>query len=409
MQTKYFISLVFLFSFLLHAESFEEFQKNHNDAIQKEQDSFQTYKKNLDAEFNAYVKEINEAYAQYKQEINTYWKEPKLSSKKDWVKYTKDKKTRTTVGFETNTIVLETIATSAKEAELQLKKALARVAVDDMKSAIKSDELQQKIAKIEKKNKKLTIDKPLKNELILAPVLFKKPPTKKKIIQYVNKEVKPKKIVVKKSKIHNAKVYSLTVKLPSNTMIKRSKTYEANVRKNAKRFDLPVALVFAIMHTESSFNPFAKSHIPAYGLMQIVPRSAGIDSYVFLHKKKKIPTANYLYDSANNIEMGSAYLHILYYRYLKSVKNPTSRLYCAIAGYNTGAGNVAYAFIGNNSVKKASKKINRMSSQEVYDYLIKNLKYEEARHYLERVSKRINSYKQVYKSNDLIFFTAKKS
>ncbi len=407
MRTKYLIFLVF--SFLLHAESFEEFKKQHNTTIQKEQDSFKIYKKNLNAEFNAYVKEINEAYIQYKKELNTYWKNPKLSSQKDWVKYTKDKKTRTTVGFDTNTIVLETIATSPKEAELQLKKALARVAVDDMKSAIKSDELQQKIAKIEKKNKKLTIDAPLKNELILTPILFKKPPTKKKIIQYVNKKVKPKKITVKKSKIHNAKIYSLTVRLPSDTMIKRSKTYEKNVRRNAKRFDLPVALVFAIMHTESSFNPFAKSHIPAYGLMQIVPRSAGIDSYVFLHKKRKIPTANYLYNSANNIEMGSAYLHILYYRYLKSVKDPTSRLYCTIAGYNTGAGNIAYAFIGNNNIKKASKKINKMSSQEVYNHLLHHLKYEEARNYLKRVSKRINSYKQVYKTNDFIFFTANKS
>jgi membrane-bound lytic murein transglycosylase C len=409
MKTQYLIFLIFIFSTVLNAESFEEFKKANSNASKKEQRAFADYKKNLNTEFDAYVKEINEAYDDYKKELSTYWKNPKLSTQKDWVKYTKDKKTRTTVEFDKNTIVLETIAKSKKEAQLKLKKALATVSVDDTKSALKNDELHQKISKIEKQNKKLIVDKPIKKELILAPIIFKKPPTKEKIIEYVNKKVIPKKIEVKKSKIDNAKIYSISIKLPSNAMIKRSKTYENTVRKNAKRFNLPVSLVFAIMHTESSFNPFAKSHIPAYGLMQIVPRSAGIDSYVFLHKKRKMPSANYLYNSENNIEMGSAYLHILYYRYLKYINNPTSRLYCTIAAYNTGAGNVAYAFVGNNNVKKAAKKINRISSKKVYNHLITHLKYDEARNYLKRVSRRISSYKQVYKSNDLIFFSTKKS
>jgi membrane-bound lytic murein transglycosylase C len=409
MKTQYLIFLIFIFSTVLNAESFEEFKKANSNASKKEQRAFADYKKNLNTEFDAYVKEINKAYDDYKKELSTYWKNPKLSTQKDWVKYTKDKKTRTTVEFDKNTIVLETIAKSKKEAQLKLKKALATVSVDDTKSALKNDELHQKISKIEKQNKKLIVDKPIKKELILAPIIFKKPPTKEKIIEYVNKKVIPKKIEVKKSKIDNAKIYSISIKLPSNAMIKRSKTYENTVRKNAKRFNLPVSLVFAIMHTESSFNPFAKSHIPAYGLMQIVPRSAGIDSYVFLHKKRKIPSANYLYNSENNIEMGSAYLHILYYRYLKYINNPTSRLYCTIAAYNTGAGNVAYAFVGNNNVKKAAKKINRISSKKVYNHLITHLKYDEARNYLKRVSRRISSYKQVYKSNDLIFFSTKKS
>lgn len=398
-----------LLPFMLHSESFEDFKKEQKSASIKETANFKQYKKNLEAEFNNYVKEINQAYKDYQKELDEYWKDPKLSTKKDWVNYTKDKKTRTTVGFDTNTIVLETIASSAKEAENRLKKALATVVVEDTKSALKRDALQQRITKIEKKNHKLTITKPIKSEPILAPVVFKKPPTKKRVIRYVNKEVKAKKIMVKPSKIHNTKVYSVTVKLPSDTMLKRSKTFEKSVRKNAKRFDLPVSLVFAIMHTESSFNPFATSHIPAYGLMQIVPRSAGIDSYEFLYKKKKIPTSSYLYDSANNIEMGSAYLHILYYRYLGKISNPTSRLYCTIAAYNTGAGNVAYAFSGNHSVQQAAKKINDMNSQDVYDYLIAHLKYDEARNYLKHVSNRVNSYKRVYKSNYLVYIKPKTS
>ena len=151
------------------------------------------------------------------------------------------------------------------------------------------------------------------------------------------------------------------------------------------------------MHSESSFNPMARSHIPAFGLMQIVPRSAGIDSYKFLYKKRRLVSASYLYNTKQNIEMGSAYFHILYYRYLSSIKNPKSRLYCAIAGYNTGAGNIAWAFTHKTNVKKAAKIINTMSPKEVYKHLQKNLKYDEPKHYLKRVSERSIRYKELYR------------
>ena len=70
---------------------------------------------------------------------------------------------------------------------------------------------------------------------------------------------------------------------------------------------IPQELIYAIMESESSFNPMARSNIPAYGLMQIVPRSAGIDAYNFLYKEKKLLSSRYLYNPSNNIKMGTAY------------------------------------------------------------------------------------------------------
>jgi membrane-bound lytic murein transglycosylase C len=151
------------------------------------------------------------------------------------------------------------------------------------------------------------------------------------------------------------------------------------------------------MHTESCFNPRARSYVPAYGLMQIVPHTAGVDSYKFLYKIKKIPSSTYLYNSTNNIKLGSAYLHILYYNYLKDIKNPISRLYCTIAAYNTGAGNVAWAFTHKYNVKKASKIINKLTPNEVYQKLLQNLKYDEPKHYLKKVTKRMDIYHKLYK------------
>ena len=121
------------------------------------------------------------------------------------------------------------------------------------------------------------------------------------------------------------------------------------------------------------------------------------DSYRLLHKKDGMPSATYLYNGKNNIEMGSAYLYILYYRYLKKIKDPQSRLYCAIAAYNTGAGNIAWAFTKTHNMNKAAPKINALSSDEVYEKLLKDLKYDEPKHYLKRVTKRMKVYKVAYK------------
>mgnify|MGYP000229736931 CR=1 FL=1 len=83
--------------------------------------------------------------------------------------------------------------------------------------------------------------------------------------------------------------------------------------------------------------------------------------------------------------------------YLKKIKNPESRLYCTIAAYNTGAGNIAWAFTRRNNVSMAAYKINAMEPEQVYNHLLSNLKYDEPKHYLKRVRTRMGSYKKAYK------------
>lgn len=78
------------------------------------------------------------------------------------------------------------------------------------------------------------------------------------------------------------------------------------------------------------------------------------------------------------------------------MKNSTSRLYCSIAGYNTGAGNVAYAFNKSGgkrySVQNALPVINSMTPQQVYDHLKKNLRFDEAKKYIVNVSTKMKDY-----------------
>jgi len=187
------------------------------------------------------------------------------------------------------------------------------------------------------------------------------------------------------------KVVKLTFKIPEKLSDKAAR-YSARVQQIATKEDIPVSLVFAVIETESNFNPLAKSHIPAYGLMQIVPVSAGKDASKYLFGKEKVLSPSYLYNSDNNIAIGGAYLHILYHRYLSKIDDSTSRLFCTIAAYNTGAGNVARSFTGSSNINKASEKINTMSANEVYRHLRKNLPHDETKKYIKRVATRLAKY-----------------
>ncbi len=356
---------------------------------------FQSMKSAQNSSFATYKKNQEKAYASYKDELKKFWNRPELSSKKKWVSYSNDKKSRSKVDFEKNEIVIEVIAENTNEANAKLVDRITYAVSKDTKAVVESDELQKKLASI--KPPRGVITSKIDSKPILSTVLFKIQPTKNEIQTYASKAIKENKVSVSGSKYGHEKVYKVTISLPADTILKRSQVYKDEIIKNANRFDIPVPLVFAIMQTESDFNPFAKSHIPAFGLMQIVPHSAGKDVYRYLYKKKGMPSSSYLYNSDNNIEMGSTYLYILYYRYLKKIKNPESRLYCTIAAYNTGAGNIAWAFTRSNNMNRAAPKINAMNPDKVYKHLLGNLKYDEPKHYLKRVKKRMSAYRNAYK------------
>lgn len=191
----------------------------------------------------------------------------------------------------------------------------------------------------------------------------------------------------------SAKIVEYKTKIPSTAVSKRAQNYMPYIYAESEKRQLPAPLVLAIMHTESHFNPKAKSHVPAYGLMQIVPTTAGHDVNKLYRGKDKPMKENELYNPKINIETGTAYLKILESRYLRGIDNPQSAIYAIIAAYNTGSGNVAKAF-GERSVRAAVKKINTMSSEQVYKHLLANLPYKETRNYLKKVNKAMQSYQQ---------------
>ena len=372
-----------LYNTILFADTFNDFQKQQTK-------NYSDYKKINEEKFTAYKQAYNDAFKEFSIEINEKWPQITntidMTTKNKFVQYSEDLNTKQVINYEKKTISLEVIAKTEEEARKRIESMFVDLVNEDVEEAAKKDILENKIAK-----KLNTTREPVKSKQKLISDIIT---TQEKI--KIQEELKNKNLIVIE---HEGKfIYKANVKMPKDSIIRKAKLFKEDVLKNANIQQVPASLIYAIIHSESSFNPMARSHIPAFGLMQIVPKSAGIDSYQYLYNEKKVLSSNYLYNSRQNITIGSAYLHILYYRYLKKIEDPQSRLYCSIAAYNTGAGNVARTFIGNANINLASLMINKMSSEEVYKKLISSLPYNETRIYLKKVNDRVSAYNTLLKT-----------
>lgn len=411
-------------------------------------DEFERWKCEEEAEFQGWKEEYFAELEAYKNRVLDVWDEAEITDKTNWVEYSDDLKTKKVVDYENNEIRISIADSETPPTEAEIQKYVEDIISTTPNQARKKDPVLNAIGGGEASNdaasntsllvelsqsEDLTPEpkpevtpapqtkpqtkspepapvQPVKVETPAAPKPVAE--TKKRSEKLVSKpKAKPsaKKpasasavaaklasnaVVAAAKPAKKGKVTTITVKLPSDATYNRARQYEKDVAKRAAENKLEPSLVYAIMHTESAFNPMARSGVPAFGLMQIVPGSAGKDVTQRWYGKAKLLKPKELYDSKTNIRAGTTYLNILYYSYLKGIKDPTSRKYCAIAAYNTGAGNVSEAFIGSKRIRNAFPVINSMTPDQVYDTLIKKLPYDETRHYLQRVSKREKVYKQ---------------
>ena len=247
----------------------------------------------------------------------------------------------------------------------------------------KQEEEERKLAEAKKKQQE--------EEKRLAKTKDEQKASNKDIAQAIAKQSDKSTTVVKGEDNKERTVVKIGMALVSDNLSKNAALYKDIVNTHSEKFEIEEPLIFAVMEQESHFNPEAKSWVPAYGLMQLVPKSGGYDAYRYVHKRDWIPTMEYLYVPQQNIELGTAYLRILENMF-KNVKDADCRRLCVIAGYNTGAGNVCRAFTGKTNIKGAVEYINKYSYEELYDYLTKNLSTDEARKYVSGVSSKREKY-----------------
>ncbi|QAR33341.1 DUF3393 domain-containing protein [Geovibrio thiophilus] len=399
MKKFFCLALVMLFASFSFAEGFDDFKESMDSGFSDEKKSFDTYKEELEKEFTEYKRIVNEEYEAYKNEILSQWKEAEMSTPTKWVEYTNGLKEKKVVDFENGTYRLEVIGRDYEQAERDLDALMRDMLGVDKATAFQRDIPSRKTDEKAREKLKNIATGTVGNESVIgSAVTGKENPTKKDIDSAAEKLKENASVKTEPSKTGET-VFVMQGKLPPETYRKRAEELNPSVQKYAKEFKIQPSLVFSVIQTESAFNPVAQSHIPAYGLMQIVPASAGKDVAQLLMGKPLILTPSYLFNTDNNIRAGTAYLHILYYRYLKAVNHPESRFYCSIAAYNTGSGNVASAFNGRSAGKNrynvttAAGIINSMTPSEVYDYLRVRLDYDEARRYIVKVTGTLPSYR----------------
>lgn len=373
-------------------DSFEEFLKEELSGFEKEKEDFKRYLEEVNREFEEYKKIVYEEFNRFKEEASRYWDEPEVSTQKKWVQYSEDLKTKRVADFEKGEIRIEVVSKKPLDKEV-LKRELKEFVKQDMEGAFKEDRLLSRIeSKVSKKLRHIKRGK-LSREPVLAPlVAVHNPYGEQEIEKGIEELIKTASIKTFNNK-KGYRVNRLVIKLPPQRIIRKAKQIKPYVEREAQRRKLPESLIFAIIHTESSFNPFATSHIPAYGLMQVVPQTAGKEVSRFLWGKPVILSPSYLYNPSNNVMIGSTYFHLLYYKYFRGVKNPRSRLYLSIAAYNTGPGNVARALTGYRNIKRAVKVANRMDPNSLYNRLLRRLPFRETRDYLRKVTARIAIYR----------------
>jgi membrane-bound lytic murein transglycosylase C len=307
--------------------------------------------------------------------VNRTWgkKETKLPTRTHYVKYTQNYMSRAVVDFDASRITVETLDDKNPSASLKSAIVTTLLTPNDPRAVdLYSDQPVTLTSDREPYLKGLVLDQ--RGREIGSPAdaeAFADHLLGRAANRAVTTDASPKNALY------------VEIAMVANLANKQAEKFRAMVTKAAGQYKVSPSLVFAIIRTESNFNPFAVSSAPAYGLMQLVPTSGGREATRRARGRDGVPTKDELFDADNNIELGTAYLSVLLFNQLQAIGNPVSREYCVISAYNTGPGNVLRTF--NRSQGDAVNEINRLEPPAVYEKLRSSLPYAETREYLHKV------------------------
>ena len=329
------------------------------DALEKSSEGvFQDQENQLEALWNKMEAEENAKWERLEKEVLQKWDTYVQTSKKAWVDYSGERDTFSEVDFENGKVVIEAVVPASSPDPKEVAKKLI---------AEKAKEMVQKQA---------ADGKPVMQDMLSQESV-------KTVTEAIVEPLVDPNPVTGKDGIERIKV-RIELSMVPDHIKRRAERYVPIVEEEAIKAGIEPALVMADMHTESAFNPMARSPVPAFGLMQLVPRFAAKESYMQIYGSEKILTADYLYDPKNNIELGATYLSRLEKLYFKNIQEPIKRRYLVISAYNWGP----------TSVKKKivdQIKIEGMKAEELFRLLQKRLP-SETRDYLQRVEERRSLY-----------------
>jgi membrane-bound lytic murein transglycosylase C len=372
-------------------EQLKEFRQQEREGVQEQERSYLKFKVEETARYNKFYEEERRKFKEYIAGIEQMWgtKKADTSTTKNYVGYDKDFSGRRTIDFEKGQAKVEVLVDPKDAADpVKVKKALETEIVKMIKDKGTDDPFASK-------EQTPALEKPiLANQVETKEGKAVTPENARKFASEValGSTIKREEVTGKDGK----KRVSVSAGFPlvPNHVKQRAEEFKALIQKEARRFNLDPRLVFATVHTESYFNPKARSGAPAYGLMQLVPSSGARSAYLFVYKEDKLLTPEYLFQPKNNVELGAGLLNLMMTKDFRNITDEKSRVYCAIAGYNTGPGNVARCFVGRRDIPKAIAMINQMTPEQVFNRLRTNLPFEETRTYVITVTEKMPLYEE---------------
>ncbi len=283
------------------------------------QQTFEEYQKQQEQGLAIALEDDSLAFSSYKTDIEKKWQQFLSSTQEEWISYSEGKETKRVVNFEEGYIEIETLVDKTEPEPL--KKAQQQIA-DQVKELVLEDDGSGKAILSEQVSTSDGKEVTNRNVAKFAQEVAVKAEA---ITPYAGGEDKIERMIV-------------TVRIPMvpDHLRKRAEIYLPVVRSYCDKYDLDIAMVMALIHTESYFNPKAKSNAPAFGLMQLVPKSGGKEAYKYVFGKDQAPGIYYLYNPENNIQLGAAYLRKMRTTEFKNVTDSQNALYCIICAYNTG-------------------------------------------------------------------------
>jgi membrane-bound lytic murein transglycosylase C len=338
------------------------------DAFKDMDSKWQSMSSELERQWNDMEKAQQEEWNRLKAEVEQKWQVFARSTKTDWVAYNSQKDSRSQVDFKEGKIVFEAV-----------------VPEGDPRGAEKARTMIEERARNTFGETDLAGKRVLENQIASTSGAKIGPETLKKFLQeQVLPDVKPDPVPFQSLDGISRKRFAVEIELVPQHIRMRAEKYLPIVMKNAERFRLKPQLVLAIIHTESYFNPMAVSSCDAIGIMQVIPKHAGREAYQFVHGTAKVIPREYLFNPVNNIELGSAYLHLLKHKHFSDIQGEVKNRYVTICGYNWGPTSMRSQIVGRYP-------INKMSDEEVY-VLLRQKTPEETRDYIQKVRERMPLY-----------------
>jgi membrane-bound lytic murein transglycosylase C len=391
------IALIFIsiYAFAQEDQDYQNYVKEIESVWDKysEAKEFEKFQQEQDAAFQAFVREQEEAYRKYVEEVKRKWNEFIGSTQKEWVDYDEDKSVRSIVNFEEKEAPEEKPEEKpeGKPEEKPREEKKGQITVEAIVPADAPDPVDKAKELIANQIERIfSATNEAKKNVLEGQVKTKtgEDVTPENVKKFVQEEVLPEakaepEPLKSEDGVERVKV-SVVIPMVPEHLRTRAGQYLPSARKYCDEYKEDLPLVMAVIQTESYFNPLAKSYIPAYGLMQLVPKYGGRDAYRYVFKKDEAPTPAYHYVPANNLLLGIAYLRLLRDDYFYGIKDPEKQEYLIVASYNGGMGRVIRRVLRKYNVRQ-------MSPSEVYEVLRTEMP-DETKDYLAKVTSRKKNY-----------------